>query len=253
MIRQLPLGLRFPPDISFETFVNGTNAEALAAIQACARGAGEGLIFVWGAAGVGKSHLLQAACRLADSAGRRVAYIPLREAGSLAPALLEGLEAAELVALDDVQRVAGDAAWEQALFGLFNRCRERNSRLLVSADGPPDRLALGLADLATRLGSGPSYRLEGLDDDQRLVALRHAAMRRGLELPSETGRYLLHRHSRDLRLLFDLLERLDQASLAAQRKLTIPFVREVLSQPAAGTAGFTHHAAGRGDSIRGHN
>lgn len=247
MIRQLPLGLGFPPDISFETFIAGHNAEPLAEVAACAHGAGQGLVFIWGGAGVGKSHLLQAACRLADSQSRRVAYIPLGETGSLDPGMLEGLETSDLIALDDIQAVAGEAGWEEALFDLFNRCRERDSHLLVSANASPAGLGLKLADLKTRLGSGPAYRLQRLDDTGALAALGQAAHRRGLELNAETGRYLLSRYSRDLHSLFDSLDRLDHASLAAQRRLTIPFVREVLG------ASPKQHDSEHDDSIRAHS
>ncbi|MCA1804575.1 MAG: DnaA regulatory inactivator Hda [Xanthomonadaceae bacterium] len=222
---QLPLGLRLGDHARFRNFFAGPNAEVLAALRVLAE-AGARMVYCSGAPGTGKSHLLQATCAAAREQGRTAWYLPLEP--QLSPAVLEGLEQQEVLCLDDLQRVAGHAAWEEALFHLYNRVREQEGVLLVAGDGRPEELGLALPDLVSRLHWGLLYRLRELDDAERLAALQLRAASRGLDLPVETGDYLLRRCPRDLPALFELLDRLDLASLAAQRRLTIPFVRAVL-------------------------
>lgn len=223
---QLPLGLRLGDHARFRNFFAGPNAELLAVLRALPEGEGPRLIYCSGAPGTGKSHLLQATCAAAREQGRSAWYLPLEP--RLSSAVLEGLDQQELLCLDDLQRVAGHAAWEEALFHLYNRVREQGGALLVAGNGRPEELGLGLPDLVSRLHWGLLYRLQELDDAERLAALQLRAASRGLDLPADTGDYLLRRCPRDLPALFELLDRLDVASLAAQRRLTIPFVRSVL-------------------------
>ncbi|HKJ75832.1 MAG TPA: DnaA regulatory inactivator Hda [Gammaproteobacteria bacterium] len=221
---QLPLGVGLRDDATFTNFLPGPNAGALAVLEA----GNEQAVYLWGGWGSGRTHLLQAACHAAAAAGGAPAYLPLSAAEDLAPAMLEGLEVAPLVCLDDVQAVAGRADWERGLFDLYNRVREAGGRLVAAADAAPGALGLVLPDLASRLAWGPVYHLEALSDDQKKEALCRRAERRGMELGEDVATYLLRRCPRDLHSLFGLLERLDHTSLAAQRRLTIPFVRQVL-------------------------
>ncbi len=223
---QLPLGIRLKDGNTFANFVSGPNAEALAYLQSQLRSAAA--VYLWGAGGTGKTHLLQAACHEAGKAGWRTAYVPLACWRELSVELLEGLEAAELVCIDDVASIAGQEDWEAALFHLYNRLRDAGGNLVVSGTLPPASLPLALPDLRSRLAWGIVFQLQALDDEEKLAGLRQRARDRGLELPEKVGRYLLQRCPRDMSSLFSLLESLDQASLAAQRRLTIPFVKEVM-------------------------
>lgn len=222
--QQLTLRIGLREGATFANFVAGANAAAVAALM---RG-DEPFIYVWGPAGSGKSHLLQAACHGTAAGGATVAYLPLADLGDAGVAVLEGLEQVSLVCLDDLQAVAGDGAWEEALFHLYNRLRESGTRLLVSAEAGPLHCGVMLADLRSRLGWGPVYQLQPLDDAGKLEVLRRHARGRGMELPEEVALYLLRHCPRDMHALCALLERLDQASLAAQRRLTIPFVRALI-------------------------
>ena len=225
---QLPLGLRLPAASRFDNFVAGANRETVTAIEQLARDRTAAVLFVTGPAGSGKTHLLQAACRAVEAAGEAAVYLPLTTFSTMNPGILEGLEQYALIALDDVQAVAGQADWEEALFHLYNRLREAQGRLLAAAAAPPEQLKIELPDLRTRLGWGAVYALQLPDDDVRLQILALRAQVCGLELPEETARYLLRRSPRDLPALIGLLERLDHAALAAQRRLTVPFVKAVL-------------------------
>lgn len=224
---QLPLGLRLPIASRLDNFVAGPNREVFAAVRQLAQDKA-GALFLAGAVGLGKTHLLQAACRAVEAAGGHGTYLPLRDARGLDPVLTEGLEHYALVAVDDIDAIAGLPQWETALFHLYNRLHEMGAGLMVAAQAPPDRLGLALPDLRSRLAAAPVYVLQAVDDAARLQILSLRAQASGLELPQETAQFLLRRCPRDLPALTVLLDRLDQAALRAQRRLTVPFVREVL-------------------------
>lgn len=217
---QLPLALALEDHAVFETFhLPGDGALLAAAREVTPPG-----LWIAGPTGSGKSHLLQAIC--AHRPERRAAYVPLADAP--AAEMLEGLEAMELVCLDDLDAVAGRDGWERALFRLVNGLSLGGARLAVTATGAPAELGLALPDLVSRCQALSLFRLRPLDDEERVRALRARAAFRGFELPEETARWLLRRVPRDMGRLTALLDRLDTASLAASRRLTIPFVREVL-------------------------
>lgn len=227
---QLPLNMQLRDDAVFDSFYVGDNNEAVQAIRNFSRGLGEQFIYLWGkrGEGAGSSHLLQAACHAARNSGVAAMYIPLQEASALKPAFVEDLENIALVCLDDIQAVAGHKAWEEAIFYLFNRIRDENTRLLIAGDDPPTQIPLQLADLKSRLSWGVTYHLKSLSDEQKLQALILRAECRGLYLNKTVSQFLLSRCSRHMTELFHTLEILDKASLAEQRKLTVPFVKEVL-------------------------
>ena len=150
------------------------------------------------------------------------------------PAALEGWQAARLVALDDVALVAGDRGWEQSLFRLYREVAERGASLLAAARDPPLRLRFSLPDLASRFAAATLVTLRALDETAQREALRVRAQARGLELPEETALYLQRRFRRELSTLYALLDEIDDAALREQRRLTVPFIRQVLAQYAPG-------------------
>ncbi len=232
MLPQLPLGLAFTEPHGFEQYYGGSNLEAVTVLKRCARGEGEPFIYLWGEGGTGKSHLLHACCRDAHSLGQRVVYLPLAELGSYPPTLLEGLEHVDLVCVDDISAIAANPSWEQAFFHYFNCLRERAARLIVADRSPPAKLPIRLADLRTRLAWGLTILLKPLSDADKLAALRLRARHLGLEISPQVGQFLLTRYPRDLPSLWGLLEQLDRATLAAKRRLTIPFLKQYLEKHA---------------------
>lgn len=225
---QLPLNIALKNHATFNNFYADGNQEAYSAIEKLAALQGpERYIYVWGSPGVGKSHLLQAACH--DLLPQfTAAYFSFADLQDVEPALLEGLENVSLVCLDDIEAAAGKAEWETALFHFYNRIRDAGHYLLVAGRQPPANAGWRLADLRSRLSAGLIYHLRGLSDDGKLCAMQIHAKYRGLELPDEVGHYLLRHCRRDMRALFELLEQLDRASLVARRRLTIPFIKEVI-------------------------
>ena len=229
---QLSLGVTLNDDATFDNFYapeGSGNAQALAHLRAQLAGAAEPLVFLWGTTGSGLSHLLQACCLAAQDSGLNFQYLPLAELANVEPAALcEGLDAMDGVCVDNLEAVAGNLGWEQALFHLYNRLRDQGRCLVVAATQGPHQLPLALADLRSRLQWGVSYQLTPLDDADKIGALRQRAQARGLVLSQEVAQYLLQRLPRDTKALFQCLETLDRASLAQQRRLTIPFVKSVL-------------------------
>ena len=228
---QLPLGVRLRDDATFINYYPGANAAALGYVERlCEADAGwtESLIYLWGKHGVGRTHLLQAACLRFEQMGEPAVYLPLGELMDRGIEILDNLEQYELVCLDDLQTVAGRADWEEALFHLFNRLRDSGRRLLIAASASPRELPIKLADLKSRLTLALIFQMRPLSDEDKLRALQLRASRRGLHLTDEVGHFILTRGTRSMSALFDLLEQLDQASLQAQRKLTIPFLKETL-------------------------
>jgi DnaA family protein len=214
----------------FETYHEGANAAAVADLKQLVGAAGHAPLWIQGPAGVGKSHLLQACCALAGQRGLTSACLPLASSVDLDPGLLAGLEQLDLVALDDIDAIAGQPIWEQALFTLHNELLELGGRLACSAQLPPAGVAFRLPDLASRLSACVVHRLQPLAEQDQALALRRRAAHRGLELPDETLLYLTRRAPRDFAALCRLLDELDTEALAAQRRLTVPFVRQVLER-----------------------
>ena len=225
--QQLPLPVRLRDEATLDNFLPPAGARALVgAIREQAAGAGEAIIYIYGAAGVGKSHLLQASCHLA---GDGALYLPLGELAGYSPdEVLQDIENLSLVCLDDVHQVLGRDDWELALFNLCNRARQRGCAMLVAGNAAPRVLAVELADLRSRLAWGIVYQLAQAGDEAKIAILQFRAARRGLALNREVCAYIVARAARDMDALLGLLDTLDNASLVEQRALSIPFVKGVL-------------------------
>lgn len=196
MTRQLALPLSAPPAPTLENFVTGANGELLARLRELAAGdAPEAVVYLWGAPGSGRSHLLAASARPG------------------------------VILADDVETL--DAAGQQALFNAINAAREGGDTVLAAGASPPAQLTLR-EDLRSRLGWGLVYEVKPLTDAERAVYLRAEAARRGLRLADEVVWYLLTHVRRDMPSLRALLEQLDRASLEQHRPVTLPLVREAL-------------------------
>lgn len=185
------------------------------------------VFYIWSTQSAGRTHLLNAATQ-ADL-GKLSSYIPLKQHYHLVPEILLGLDSYDVVCLDDIHAIAGNLAWEEAIFDLFNKLTESDqSKLVVTADRPPKQIPFILPDLGSRLAWGQVYQLKELTDEDKLNALQLRAQLRGFELPTEVGLFLLKRVNRDTRTLFALLDKFDTATLILQRKITIPFIKTIL-------------------------
>ncbi|MBA3661215.1 MAG: DnaA regulatory inactivator Hda [Gammaproteobacteria bacterium] len=212
----------------FDNFYPGNNAEIIDILKKSVIGIGEQVIYLCGTRGHGLTHLLHACCHEAHQQKLSSIYLPLASLLSLSPELLKGCEAMNVVCLDDIQVIAANPHWEEAVFHLYNRVYDMGGRIIMAAKTLPKTLNLHLPDLVSRLSWGVVYQLHPLDDREKLNALIMRAERRGISLSNETGNYLLTHCPRQMNTLFAALDALDKASLAAKRRLTIPFVKEVL-------------------------
>jgi len=226
-MKQLPLSIRLCEDATFDTFCAGANEVLVAALRSLVVGPATAPVYLWGPAGVGRSHLLQACCH-ALSLSLPAVYLPLSDHSSRVPEVLEDLEQQALVALDDVDQVMGQPVWEEALFHFYNRAIACQTRLVFASSLPPQHFSGCLPDLQSRLMACVVFRVLPLRDEEKLKALQMRAKQRGFTLPEEVGHYLLHHYTRDMPALFALLSDLDHESLAEQRKLTVPFVKKVI-------------------------
>lgn len=225
---QIPLGITLRDDARFENFLSRGNELLCNTLDQIACGIGEQYLYIWGQRDCGCSHLLQAVCHASDPAGRTAVYLPLNELYDMGPGVLDGMEHLDLVCIDNVQEIAGDTAWEEGMFHFFNRIRAENNRLLIAGDRAPRQLGVQLPDLSSRLSWGMVFQVNELDDDGKVRAMQLRARARGFEISEEAARFMMHRASRSIADLFELLDKLDAASLSAQRKVTIPFIKQVL-------------------------
>ena len=226
---QVPLEFEFQSNQTFESFFPGNNVEIILQLQELANQGPEQQVYIWGEPGSGKSHLLQACCQLAKTLGYDPLYLALSKHDLPKPAMLDGLEELDLVCLDDVQHVAENPEWQQALFNFYNRQRQNNHHLVLAADCPPKYLPLDLPDLKTRMSWGLTLKIQPLRDDQLIEALTYKAHYLGFDIPATVGRFLLNHYVQDLPKLWLLLEKMDRATLAAKRKLSIPFLKQILA------------------------
>lgn len=231
--QQLSLGVSLNDDATFDNFfapANSHNAMIVDGLRRQIDGQGESFVYLWGAPGSGLTHLLQASCHYAQSLNQYIQYLPLRELVGYSPEeLLTGLDDLDFVCLDCLASIAGRPDWELVIFNLYNALRDSGKKLLVAAEQGPRELPLQLEDLRSRLQWGVTYQVHNLTDIDKQQALQMRARARGLDLNDDVAQFLIQRLPRDTNQLFMQLQRLDQASLAEQRKLTIPFVKRVLS------------------------
>ncbi|MFV1997246.1 MAG: DnaA regulatory inactivator Hda [Acidiferrobacterales bacterium] len=226
MEKQLSLDVQLRDFRTFDNFVIGENQEAVGKIREMAIGTGAEVLFLWGPSGSGKTHLLQAICRVASDHQFQPVYIPLADASSLSPEILAGISDSAFVCIDDVDIIAGRDEWERALFTLFEEVRG-HTPLIVTAKSSPRSSGLIMQDLLTRLASGLVYQMQLLSDQNKIAAMQLRAAQRGFDLTNEVANYVLNRYPRDTHVLFGLLDELDKASLATQRRITIPFIQKM--------------------------
>ncbi len=228
MINQLTLGVGLKDEATFANYFAGSNQQLVNELKKTVCGTGEQVIFFSGLGGEGRTHLLQACCHDANQFQHTAVYIPLDSLSDFSPDIFLGLEMLSLVCIDDLQKIVGKPLWEEAFFHVFNRIRDEGGRLVITANLPPKALKLSLPDLESRLSWGMVYQLQALSDDEKLAVLIMRATRRGMTLTEDVGKFILTHCPRHMSTLFAALDALDKTSLAAQRKLTIPFVKEVL-------------------------
>lgn len=228
-MNQLALAVSLNHQATLSDFCWGSNEILKQQLHDTLEQQGERFLYLCGEKGTGKSHLLQACCQNISQQNRAAAYLPLSILKEWGPETIIGLENQHLIAIDDIEVIGGNSAWEEALFHLYNHVRDNdNTILLVASQSLPSTLPIQLADLTSRLGWGLTIQIQPLSDELKQVTLIKQAQKRGFQLSEQVALFLLSHCERNMHSLQDLLNTLDEASLTAQRKITIPFVKSVL-------------------------
>lgn len=227
--QQKTLNIQLRDEFSFDNFYNGPNDAVIHGLKKWLSNEENWLVYLNGHSGSGRTHLLQASCAQLSKDKHSAIYLPLLDLRQHAPDVLQGLENMYAVCIDDIESIAGLAHWEEALFHLYNKIQSQGGRLLVTSTSTPAELPLKLADLKSRLQASVTYKMQPLNDDDKQSALKLRAKNRGFELSDEVCRYILAHANRSLATLMVVLDTLDQSSLESKRKITIPFVRQVMA------------------------
>lgn len=228
MNKQLPLAIRLNDEATFSDFCWENNSLLKQQLQQALLGTGESFIYLWGPPGSGKSHLLQACCQAFDKTQSSI-YLPLDMLQSWGTDIIDGIDNQAFIGIDNIDAIAHNLLWEEALFHLYNRIRDNEkTTLIMTGQLPPSQMQLQLQDLRSRLAWGLVIQVNELSDQDKINTLIRQAAKRGFELPTSVAQFLLNRCARNMHHLKALLNQLDEASLIAQRKITIPFVKNTL-------------------------
>jgi len=226
-LSQLLLDLNFGEPYTFDSFRAGPNQLVKEVFLQWSKSQGDRFLYLWAPSGHGKSHLLQAASYKLYQAKKSVYYLSLAQP-DLTPDILDNLDSFQYICIDDVNCIAQKKVWEEKLFHLYNRLKDNNSFLAVSSVSSPSSIEWSLPDLGSRFSWGMVMRLCDLTDDDKLTALCEKAHERGFNLPQNVAKFLIQHHLRDTKSLFQALDKLDTAALTEKRKLTVPFVKEIM-------------------------
>lgn len=231
---QLTLSVQLPDDETFTSYLSESNCLVVSQLKLFIEQSESfkpnqpNSFYLFGLPGVGKSHLLHACSAYADKLNKTSVCLSCAELLLLSVEVLDGLEQIDLICLDDIQLIANNNIWQQAIFDLYNRVLEQNNCLLISGDQSANQLDLTLPDLVSRLSWGFTEQVKRLEDEEKIKALKYRASKRGLTLSSDAANFLLNRLSREMKNLIASLDILDKASIREQRKITIPFIKDVL-------------------------
>lgn len=224
---QLTLDLSLPEQFSFQNFVIGENHETIYTLERLLSVQAEST-YLFGGRGVGKTHLLHALCALAEQNGLTSIYLPGKDLLNFQPGVLEGIADIDLVCLDDIDVFAGHLEWETAIMALFNLLRAGGKRLVVVARERANFLGMTLPDLVSRLTWGYVFQIKPLSDDNFARALTIHAKEKGIQLANDVALYLSRRCPRQMHKALKIIDILDKTSLSQKKKVTIPFIKQVL-------------------------
>ena len=214
--------------IDFTSFIEGENQDLLDFLNTMTKKKKNDCLYIWGSQGTGKTHLLQAACKQADDMNSQVTYIPLKQHEEFDSEIFNGLGKLDLICVDDLEFISGNLEWQQRLTLLYNEIRDNNNSIIISSTSSPKNIKIELDDLKSRLVWGQVHKIKPPNDELKIEILKRKASERSFELSESVAEFLIHRTDRDLNSLIKILDVIDHSSLAAKRKVTIPFVKKLI-------------------------
>ena len=224
-MKQIPLPMASGSPPTLASFVTGLNAMVMAQLRvACEPGAPTTPLYLWGAQGTGKTHLLRALVHEVQQRGGRAGWFDAAQ-----PLPWAHDDSWSLLVLDGCE--AYDAPQQHAAFSFFVEATAQGTLIAASGRLPPVDMPLR-DDLRSRLGWGHVLAVQALSEAESRAALRREADRRGLFLSDEVIDHLLHRYARDLKHLMTQLDQLDEFALVHKRALTVPLLRRMLAESA---------------------
>ena len=225
---QIPFEFGNFQKIDFTSFIEGENQDLLDFLNTMTKKKKNDCLYIWGSQGTGKTHLLQAACKQADDMNSQVTYIPLKQYEEFDSEIFNGLGKLDLICVDDLEFISGNLEWQQRLTLLYNEIRDNNNSIIISSTSSPKNIKIALDDLKSRLVWGPVDKIKPPNDELKIEILKRKASERSFELSKSVAEFLIHRTDRDLNSLIKILDVIDHSSLAAKRKVTIPFVKKLI-------------------------
>ena len=225
---QIPFEFGNFQKIDFTSFIEGENQDLLDFLNTMTKKKKNDCLYIWGSQGTGKTHLLQAACKQADDMNSQVTYIPLKQYEEFDSEIFNGLGKLDLICVDDLEFISGNLEWQQRLTLLYNEIRDNNNSIIISSTSSPKNIKIELDDLKSRLVWGQVYKINPPNDELKIEILKRKASERSFELSESVAEFLIHRTERDLNSLIKILDVIDHSSLAAKRKVTIPFVKKLI-------------------------
>lgn len=236
MYKQIPLAISPDTGLTFDNFYQSDSVKPIISelkkFISSPESQSEPFLYLWGEKQSGVTHLLNAVQNHSSlySSSLSMQYLPLKELIQYSPLdILEGVEQMDIVCVDDIDCLESKLDWQESVFHLYNRLRDGGKKLVVGGHQPPTKIAVSLSDLQSRLQWGITLCLHGLTNENKALAIQFYAQTVGMELTNEVARYLMQRTDRSSRALFDLMKKIDHASLSEQRKLTIPFIKTLIS------------------------
>ena len=225
---QIPFEFGNFQKIDFTSFIEGENQDLLDFLNTMTKKKKNDCLYIWGSQGTGKTHILQAAGKQADDMNSQVTYIPLKQYEEFDSEIFNGLGKLDLICVDDLEFISGNLEWQQRLTLLYNEIRDNNNSIIISSTSSPKNIKIELDDLKSRLVWGQVYKINPPNDELKIEILKRKASERSFELSKSVAEFLIHRTDRDLNSLIKILDVIDHSSLAAKRKVTIPFVKKLI-------------------------
>lgn len=225
---QLLLPVSINASQTFDSFVNCEDEVLLEQLHQAISKTEFTSVFIAGAQGSGKTHLLNACCHAANELNKTSILLPLEQMLGMSAQMLDGIEDIDLVCIDNIELIKGDMEWQKAIFNLYNFLMQSNATLIITGSDTSHNLTLELPDLASRLQWATPFQLHQLSEQDKTVALIHHAHLMGFELSEDVAKFMLSRLPRKMDFLMQALNTLARQSIEKQRVVTVPFVKEVL-------------------------